>query len=138
MAYIDIGKSYREKVNNFNAGSYYGAEMAKIQQQQQDRTDGRVLSGLNKEAHDSSYWEKENPHSSVLGDQALLNGTFLWNTKFQEKEVNTIQYKQPPSYGYNANRWIGHLLEIEANRVPNVKPSFAGDGNSVLIVDKNG
>ncbi len=135
--FIDIGKEYRAKVNTFNAGSFYGAQQAKIQQLQQERTETRSAGGLNDTSQESSYWEKENPHRSVLGDQSYLAGTSLWNTKFKEKEVNTIQYKQPPSSGFNANRWTEHLEEIERNRVPNVVPAFNGNGSMVLIEDKN-
>jgi len=136
--FIDIGKEYRTKVNNFNAGSFYGASQAVIQQKEQDRTETRSAGGLNDTAQDVKYWEIDNPHSSVLGDQAYLNGTSLWNTKFKEKEVNQIQYKQPPSYGYVKNRWIEHLVEIDAKRVTNVKNAFNGNGSMVLEVDKNG
>jgi hypothetical protein len=138
MAFIDVGKEYRAKVSNFNAGSFYGAEQAKIQQKEQDRTETRSKGGLNETAHDENYWKIDNPHRSVLGDQSYLDGTSLWNTKFKETEVNKIQYKQAPSYGYNANRWISHLEEIEAKRVPNVVPAFNGNGSMVLEVDKNG
>ena len=135
--FVDIGKEYRAKVNTFNAGSFYGANQATIQQKEQDRTETRSAGGLNDTAQPTSYWEIDNPHRSVLGDQAFLNGTFLWNTKFQEKDMNKIQHKQPPSVGYNANYWVEHLQEIERNRVSNVIPHMVGDGESVLIVDKN-
>jgi len=135
--FIDIGKEYRAKVNAFNVGSFYGAEQARIQQKEQDRTETRSAGGLNNTAQDSSYWAIDNPHSSVLGDQAYLNGTFLWNTKFKEKEINQIQYKQAPQTGFVKNYWVEHLEEIERNRVPNVKPAFNGNGNLVLEVDKN-
>jgi hypothetical protein len=136
--FIDIGKEYRTKVNNFNAGSFYGANQAIIQQKQQDRTETRSAGGLDNTAQPTSYWEIDNPHRSVLGDQAYLNGTSLWNTKFKEKEVNQIQYIQAPQLGYVKNRWTEHLEEIERNRVPNVKPAFNGNGSMVLEVDKNG
>ena len=135
--FIDVGKEYRAKVNAFNAGSFYGAQQAKIQQLEQERTETRSAGGLNDTSQESSYWEKENPHRSVLGDQSYLAGTSLWNTKFKEIEVNKLQYIQPPSYGYNKNRWIDHLVEIEANRVPNVVPAFNGNGTMVLVEDKN-
>lgn len=136
--FVDIGKEYRSKVNAFNAGSFYGANQATIQQKEQERTNTQSAGGLNNTAQPTSYWEIDNPHSSVLGDQAFLNGTFLWNTKFQEKEMNQIQHAQAPSMGYNRNYWVEHLEEIERNRVSNVKPSMVGDGKSVLTVDKNG
>jgi hypothetical protein len=137
MVFVDVGKEYRTKVSAFNAGSFYGNNQASIQQKEQERTETRSAGGLNNTAQPTSYWEIDNPHRSVLGDQSFLNGYPLWNTKFKEKEVNQIQYKQPPSSGYNANRWTEHLEEIERNRVPNVIPHMVGDGNSVLIVDKN-
>lgn len=137
MGFIDVSKPYREKVNAFNAGSFYGASQAIIQQKEQDRTETRSKGGLNETAQETSYWEKDNPHRSVLGDQAFLAGTSLWNTKFKEKEVNQLQYIQAPQYGYHKNRWINHLVEIDAKRVPNVKPAFAGNGNMVLEVDTN-
>jgi hypothetical protein len=137
MGFIDISKPYIAKVNAFNANSFYGAEQAKIQQKVQDRTETRSAGGLNDTAQETSYWEKENPHRSVLGDQAFLNNYGLWNTKFKEKEVNQIQYKQPPSVGYNRNYWVEHLEEIERNRVSNVKPSFNGNGEMTLEVDRN-
>lgn len=137
MGFIDVGKEYRAKVNNFNAGSYYGAEQARIQQKEQDRTETRSAGGLNNTAQETSYWEIDNPHRSVLGDQAFLNNYGMWNTNFKEKEINQIQYLQAPQKGYNKNRWIEHLVEIEAKRVSNVKPAFNGDGTSVLVPDKN-
>jgi hypothetical protein len=39
--------------------------------------------------------------------------------------------------GYNKNRWIEHLVEIDAKRVSNVKPAFAGNGEMTLEVDRN-
>ena len=135
--FIDIGKEYRTKVNNFNAGSFYGASQAKIQQLEQDRTETRSKGGLNETAKEPSYWEIDNPHTSVIGQQAFLQSTSLWNTKFKEKEVNMIQYIQAPQYGYVKNRWVGHLEEIEAKRVSNVVPSYNGNGSMVLEVDNN-
>jgi hypothetical protein len=137
MGFIDVSKPYREKVNAFNAGSFYGASQAVIQQKEQDRTETRSAGGLDNTAQPTSYWEIDNPHSSVLGDQAYLNGTSLWNTKFKEKEVNKLQYIQQPMMGYNKNRWIEHLVEIDAKRVSNVKPAFNGNGSMVLEVDRN-
>ena len=137
MVFIDVSKEYREKVNTFNANSFYGASQAKIQQDQQDRTETRSAGGLNDTAEPSSFWERDNPHRSVLGDQSYLNGTSLWNTKFKEKEVNKLQYIQAPQYGYVSNRWIEHLEEIERNRVSNVVPSMVGNGKMVLEVDMN-
>ena len=137
MAFIDIGKEYRTKVNNFNAGSFYGANQAVIQGKEQERTETRSAGGLNDTAQNEKYWEKDNPHRSVLGDQSFLAGTSLWNTKFKEKEVNQIQYIQQPQYGYNKNRWLGHIEEIEAKRVSNVKPAFNGNGSMVLERDYN-
>lgn len=138
MGFIDVSKPYREKVAVFNASSFYGAEQAKIQQDVQDRTETRSKGGLNETAQETSYWEKDNPHRSVIGDQAFLQSTSLWNTKFKEKEVNKLQYIQAPQMGFVKNRWTEHLEEIERNRVKNVVPSFNGNGNMVLIVDKNG
>ena len=137
MGFIDVGKEYRAKVNEFNAGSFYGASQAKIQQKEQERTETRSKGGLDDTAQPTSYWETDNPHRSVLGDQSFLAGTSLWNTKFKEKEVNQIQYIQAPKFGYVKNRWISHIEEIERNRVPNVKPAFAGNGSMVLEVDRN-
>lgn len=134
--FIDIGKEYRSKVNEFNAGSFYGASQAKIQEKQQERTEVRSQGGLNETAEEESHWKIDNPHTSVIGQQAFLQSTSLWNTKFKEKEVNLIQYKQPPSVGYNKNRWIGHLEEIEAKRVA-IVPSFHGNGAMVLVEDYN-
>jgi hypothetical protein len=135
--FIDIGKEYRTKVNNFNVSSFYGANQAKIQEKEQDRTETRSKGGLDETAQEPSYWEKENPHRSVLGDQSYMNNYGLWNTNFKQTEVNKLQYIQPPQKGYNKNRWVEHLEEIEANRVSNVKPSFNGNGNMVLEVDRN-
>ncbi len=137
MAFIDIGKEYREKVNQFNTGSFYGANQARIQGKEQERTETRSAGGLNDTAQNEKYWEKDNPHRSVLGDQSFLAGTSLWNTKFKEKEVNQLQYIQAPSYGYNKNRWLGHIEEIEAKRVSNVVNAFNGNGSMVLEVDYN-
>jgi hypothetical protein len=137
MVFIDIGKEYRAKVNEFNAGSFYGASQAKIQQDEQDRTETRSAGGLNQTAQEPSYWETDNPHRSVQGDTDFLKSTSLWNTKFKEKEVNQLQYIQAPQYGYNKNRWVEHLEEIERNRVSNVKPSFNGNSSMVLEVDNS-
>ena len=79
MGFIDVSKSYREKVNNYG----------------------------------------------------------VWNTKFKEKDVNKLQYIQQPQIGYNRNYRVEHLEEIERNRVSNVVPAFAGNGNLVLEVDNN-
>jgi hypothetical protein len=135
--FIDIGKEYRAKVGEFNINSFYGANLAKIQQDEQERTETRSKGGLNETAQESSYWEKDNPHSSVLGDQSYLNGTSLWNTKFKEKEVNKLQYIQAPQFGFNRNYWTEHLEEIERNRVSNVVPAMVGNGKMVLEVDNN-
>lgn len=137
MAFIDIGKEYREKVNQFNTGSFYGTNQAKIQGKEQERTETRSAGGLNGTAQNEKYWEIDNPHRSVLGDQSFLAGTSLWNTKFKEKEVNQMQYIQPPSVGYHKNRWLGHIEDIERNRVSNVKPAFNGNGSMVLEKDYN-
>jgi len=137
MGFIDIGKEYREKVNQFNANSFYGASQAVIQQKEQDRTETRSAGGLNETAQETSYWEIDNPHRSVIGDQSFLEGTSLWNTKYKEKEVNQLQYIQPPQLGFVKNRWINHLIEIEANRVSNVKNAFNGNGEMTLQVDNN-
>lgn len=137
MVFIDIGKDYREKVNTFNASSFYGASQAKIQQKEQERTETRSAGGLNETAQDVKYWEIDNPHRSVIGDQAFLNNYGMWNTNFKEKEVNKIQYLQAPQYGYNRNYWVEHLLEIEAKRVKNVKPAYNGNSELVLEVDKS-
>jgi hypothetical protein len=66
-----------------------------------------------------------------------MNNYGLWNTNFKQTEVNKLQYIQAPQKGYNKNRWVEHLEEIERNRVANVKPSFNGNGNLVLEVDRN-
>jgi hypothetical protein len=137
MVFVDVGKEYREKVNSFNANSFYGASQAQIQQKEQDRTETRSAGGLNNTAEPTSFWERDNPHRSVLGDQAYLDGTSLWNTKFKETEVNKLQYIQAPQYGFVKNRWTEHLEEIERNRVPNVVPSMVGNGKMVLEVDNN-
>lgn len=137
MGFIDIGKPYRKKVNAFNATSFYGAEQARIQEKQQDRTETRSAGGLNDTAQETSYWEKNNPHRSVLGDQAFLNNYGLWNTKFKQTEVNQLQYIQAPKMGFVKNKWTEHLEEIESNRVSNVKPSFNGNGKMTLIPDNN-
>ena len=135
--FIDINKPYREKVNAFNATSFYGANQAKIQQNEQERVETRSAGGLDETAQPSSYWEIDNPHRSVIGDQAFMNNYGMWNTKFKEKEINKIQHVQAPQVGYNRNYWVEHLLEIEANRVPNVIPSMSGNGNLTLEVDKS-
>ena len=135
--FVDVGKEYRQKVNNFNATSFYGAEQARIQKKLQDSTEIRSQGGLNNSALTPEDIERENPHRSVLGDQSFLNNYGLWNTKFKEKEVNQLQYIQMPQVGYNKNNWVEHLEEIERNRVSNVKPAFNGNGNMVLEVDKN-
>lgn len=136
--FIDVGKEYRAKVNAFNAGSFYGSEQAKIQKKEQDRTETRSAGGLNDTAKETSYWEIDNPHRSVIGDQSFLNNYGMWNTKFKEKEINQIQYAAAPLVGYNRNYWVEHLLEIERNRVSNVKPAFNGNGSLTLEVDKSG
>ena len=46
MGFIDVGKEYRAKVDAFNAGSFYGASQAKIQQNEQERTETRSKGGL--------------------------------------------------------------------------------------------
>ena len=139
MGFIDIGKEYREKVNAFNATSFYGASQAQIQKNEQTRTETRSAGGLNDTAHDAKYWEIENPTRSVSADQTYLNNYGIWNTKYKEKEVNKLQYIQQPNYDYEkvSNRWVEHLEEIEANRVSNVKPAFNGNGNMTLEVDRN-
>jgi hypothetical protein len=137
MGFIDISKPYRDKVSQFNATSYYGAEMARIQAKEQERTNTQSQGGLNNTAQETNYWERDNPHRSVIGDQSFLNGTSLWNTKFKEKEINQIQYKQAPQTGFVKNYWTEHLEEIERNRVPNVIPSMVGNGKMVLEVDRN-
>jgi hypothetical protein len=137
MGFVDTGKEYRAKVSAFNANSFYGASQAKIQQDEQNRTETRSKGGLNETAQETSYWEKENPHRSVSGDQSYMNNYGLWNTNFKQTEVNKLQYIQAPQKGYNKNRWVEHLEEIERNRVANVKPSFNGNGNLVLEVDRN-
>lgn len=137
MVFFDASAPYRAKVSAFNQQSFYGANRATIQQKEQDRTETRSAGGLNTTALTQKDIDRENPHTSVIGQQAFLQSTSLWNTKFQEKEVNMIQYKQAPSYGFNRNYWVGHLLEIDKNRATFV-PSFAGNGNMVLIPDVNG
>lgn len=135
--FIDIGKEYRQKVNAFNATSFYGANQAKIQQDQQDRTETRSAGGLNDTAQPSSYWEIDNPHRSVIGDQAFMNNYGMWNTKYKEKEINQIQHVQAPQVGFVKNHWVEHLEEIERNRVKNVIPSMSGNGNMTLEVEKS-
>jgi hypothetical protein len=136
--FYDIGKEYREKVAVFNQTSFYGSELARIQQNQQNRTETRSEGGLNDTAQETSYWKIDNPVRSVIGDQAFLNNYGMFNPKFKQTEVNKLQYIQQPLMNNTPNKWIDHLLEIEANRVPNVKPSFAGNGEMVLELDKNG
>jgi hypothetical protein len=137
MGFIDIGKEYRAKVNEFNANSFYGASQAKIQEKEQERTETRSKGGLDETAQNEKYWEIDNPHRSVIGDQSFLEGTSLWNTKYKEKEVNQLQYIQAPQLGFVKNRWIEHLEEIERNRVSNVVPAFNGNGNMTLEIDNN-
>jgi hypothetical protein len=137
MVFYDVSKPYRDKVNVFNATSFYGAEQARIQQDQQNRTETRSAGGLDDTAQETSYWKIDNPVRSVIGDQAFLNNYGMFNPKFKQTEVNKLQYIQQPVMENIPNKWIDHLLEIEANRVPNVKPSFAGNGEMVLEVDKN-
>lgn len=135
--FVDVGKPYREKVSAFNATSFYGSEQAKIQKKIQDNTETRSQGGLNNSVLTPEDIERENPHRSVLGDQSYMNNYGLWNTKYKQTEVNQLQYIQMPQVGYNKNHKVEHLEEIERNRVPNVKPSFAGNGNMVLEVDRN-
>jgi hypothetical protein len=137
MGFIDISKPYRDKVAVFNATSFYGSELAKIQQDVQDRSETRSAGGLNNTAQKTSFWEIDNPHSSVIGDQSYMNNYGMWNTKYKEKEVNKLQYIQAPQLGFVKNRWVDHLEEIERNRVSKIVPSFNGNGNMVLEVDKN-
>jgi hypothetical protein len=134
---FDVGKVYRDKVNAFNATSFYGSEQAKIQVKEQERSNPLSTGGLNDTAKEVSYWELDNPHSSVTGDQAYLQLNSGWTTKYKETEVNKLQYIQAPQYGYHKNYWVKHLLEIEANRVANVVPSMVGNGNLTLEVDKS-
>lgn len=138
MVFFDASAPYRAKVREFNNGSFYGSSQAVIQQKEQDRTETRSAGGLNTTALTQEQIDRENPHTSVIGDQAFLQSSFLWNTKFQEKEINKIQHVQAPQYGYVKNHKVDFLEEIERNRVANVVPSFAGNGNMVLIVDRNG
>ena len=137
MGFIDVSKPYREKVTAFNATSFYGDEQAKIQQKQQDRTETRSQGGLNNSILTPEDILRDNPHRSVLGDQAFLNNYGLWNTKYKEKDVNKLQYIQAPQIGYDNNRKTEHLEEIERNRVSNVIPAFNGNGNMTLEVDNN-
>jgi len=137
MVFVDVGKEYRAKVSAFNAGSFYGANRATIQQMEQERTETRSQGAFNNTAKPTSYWELDNPHRSVLGDQAYFTGNALWNSKFQEKEIKKIQHVQAPAVGFNRNYRMEVFEEIERNRVSNVIPHMVGDGNSVLIVDKN-
>jgi hypothetical protein len=136
--FYDVSKPYRDKVAVFNATSFYGAEQAKIQQDVQNRTETRSQGGLNNTAQEPSYWEIDNPHRSVIGDQSYMNNYGMWNTKYKEKEVNKLQYIQAPQLGFVKNRWVEHLEEIERNRVSKIVPSFNGNGNMTLEVDKNG
>ena len=134
---IDVGKEYRAKVNAFNATNFYGNNDAKIIQAQQDRTETRSQGGLNYTARDPAYWEIDNPHRSVVGDTDFLKGTSMWNTKYEEKTINQLQYIQAPQYGYNKNYWVEHINEIEAKRVSKVVPSQVGNGNMTLEIDRN-
>jgi hypothetical protein len=136
--FYDVSKPYRDKVAVFNATSFYGAEQAKIQQDVQNRTETRSQGGLNNTAQKPSFWEIDNPHRSVIGDQSHMNNYGMWNTKYKEKEVNKLQYIQAPQVGFVKNRWVEHLEEIERNRVSKIVPSFNGNGNMTLEVDKNG
>jgi hypothetical protein len=133
---FDVGKEYRMKVNNFNQNSFYGTEQAKIQVKEQERSNPLSTGGLNNTAKEVSYWEIDNPHTSVTGQQAYLQLNSGWTTKYKEKEVNKLQYIQAPKYGYHKNDWVEHLNEIEANRVSKVVPSMVGNGNLTLEVDK--
>ena len=136
---FDVGKDYRQKVNQFNSTSFYGNEQAKIIQREIERVDTKSEGGLNRKADEYSpeTFKLHNPHRSVLGDQAFLNGIPLWTTKYEEKEVNKLQYIQPPKYGYVRNHKVDFLEEIEANRVSTIrKDSFNGNGNMTLKVDK--
>jgi hypothetical protein len=135
--FYDVSKPYRDKVAVFNATSFYGSEQARIQQDVQNRTETRSQGGLNETAHEPSYWEKENPHRSVMGDQSYLNNYGLWNTKYKQTDVNKLQYIQAPQLGYVKNKWVEHLEEIERNRVSNIKPSFNGNGEMTLEIDNN-
>jgi hypothetical protein len=136
MVFFDASAPYRAKVSAFNQQSFYGANLATIQQKEQDRTETRSKGGLNTTALTQEDIDRENPHTSVIGQQAFLQSTSLWNTKFQETDVNKLQYIQAPQLGYVKNHWVEHLEEIDRNRVAFV-PSFAGNGNLVLIPDKN-
>jgi hypothetical protein len=135
--FYDVSKPYRDKVAVFNATSFYGSEQARIQQDVQNRTETRSAGGLNETAQEPSYWEKENPHRSVMGDQSYLNNYGLWNTKYKQTDVNKLQYIQAPQLGYVKNKWVEHLEEIERNRVSNIKPSFNGNGEMTLEIDNN-
>ena len=135
MGFIDVGKEYRQKVDNFNATSFFSANQAKIQQK--DKTETRSAGGLNNSILTPEDIERENPHRSILGEQSYLNNYGVWNTKFKEKDVNKLQYIQQPQIGYNRNYRVEYLEEIERNRVSNVVPAFAGNGNLVLEVDNN-
>ena len=137
MGFIDVSKPYREKVTAFNATSFYGAEQARIQKKIQDNTETRSAGGLNNSILTPEDILRDNPHRSVLGDQAYLNNYGLWNTKYKEKDINKLQYIQAPQIGYDNNRKIEHLEEIERNRVSNVIPAFNGNGNMTLEVDNN-
>lgn len=136
---FDVGKEYRAKVNQFNSTSLYGNQQAKIIQREIERVDTKSEGGLNRKADEYSpeTFKLHNPHRSVLGDQAVLNGIPLWTTKYEEKEVNKLQYIQAPKYGYVRNHKVDFLEEIEANRVSTILPnSYNGNGNLTLKVDK--
>lgn len=137
--FFDVGKEYRQKVTAFNTSSLYGCEQAKIIQREIERIDTKSQGGLNRKADEYSpeTLESRNPHSSVLGDQAVLRGIPLWTTKYEEKELNKVQYIQPPKFGYVRNHKVDFLEEIEANRVSTIRTdSFNGNGNMGLKVDK--
>jgi hypothetical protein len=130
----DFAKEYIGKVNAFNNTSFYGANHAKLNQAEQDRTEFRSAGGLNYMARDPKYWEIDNPHTSAEGNFSKLNDYGMWNTKYEEVVVNKLQYTQLPQMGYNRNYWVEHLLEIEEKRAPFML-SQNGNGNMTLTVD---
>lgn len=132
----DFAREYIAKVNAFNNTSFYGANHAKLNQVEQDRTETRSAGGLNYMARDPKYWEIDNPHRSIQSDYSKTDDYGMWNTKYEEVVVNKLQYTQLPKMGYDRNYWVEHLLEIEAKRVPLMpNSSYNGNGNMTLTVD---
>lgn len=139
MVFFDASAPYRARVNEFNASSFYGTGIiaANIIDADTKRSDNKSAGGLNETAQTPSYWAIDNPHTSVSAQLDKTIGDIgLWNTKYKVKEIDTMQYIQPPQYHTIKNKWTEHLEEIEANRVP-FRPYFNGNGNLTLEVDTN-